>query len=67
MTIHEIIKLLVTSDNYLEARLTVSDDAIDLIKEHMPSQYDLFAEKEEAFINLSKILQYGKIYNSKTE
>ena len=57
MTIGETIKMLVTSESYLEARLKVSDDVIEFIKEHMKRDYELFKEKEESFIALSNILK----------
>lgn len=49
MTIGEIIKTLVKTDNYLMERAKINDATIHMIKEMMPFDYELFQEKEEAY------------------
>lgn len=45
----DIIKELITADNYIKARIAVSDEFIEMVKCCMPFQYELIAEKEEAY------------------
>ena len=61
MTVGEHIKELVTAESYLNKRLTVSDEFIDFVRENMPSQYNLFKEKEEAFKKLEKFFNQNNL------
>ena len=61
MKIGEIIKRLVSAKNYAEERITVSDSFIDFVRENMPSQYELFKEKEETYQDLIKLISEFKI------
>ena len=49
MKIKEIVKMLVEASSYAEARLTVDDSVIQLLKDFTPAYYDLIREKEEAY------------------
>jgi len=49
MTIQELIKKLITVENYAEVRATVSDNFINFVKEIFPSDYEYFKDKEEAY------------------
>tara|TARA_R110002126_G_scaffold82497_10_gene202232 strand:- start:6131 stop:6325 length:195 start_codon:yes stop_codon:yes gene_type:complete len=46
MTLGEIIKKLVLSENYLIARSNVSDEIISFIETTLPHDYGLIKEKE---------------------
>jgi len=61
MKVGEIIKQLVTAQNYAEVRMTVDDSFIDFVKDNMPSQYELFKEKEEIYIALANLTKEFKI------
>jgi hypothetical protein len=56
MTIGEHIKILVNAPVYLEERIKVSDEVIEFIRDNMPSSYNLFKEKEEAFQAFVKLI-----------
>ena len=56
MNTGEIIKKLVTAENYIEERIKVSDQFIDMIKTCLPSDYDYIKEKEDAYQELIKLL-----------
>ena len=49
MKVKEIVKMLVNAPSYVEARLTIDDGVIELLKDNMPIYYDLIKEKEEAY------------------
>ena len=51
MKIKEIVQLLIDAPSYKEVRLYVDDSVIELLRDHMPSYYDLIREKEELFLN----------------
>jgi hypothetical protein len=57
MKVKEVVKKLIATDNYLSIRLTVSDDFIEFIKEMLPSDYEYFKEKEEAYQELKKLIE----------
>ena len=57
MTIGEIIKTLVKTDNYLEERMKISDEKIDMIRDMMPRDYDYFKEREEAYQSLIEMMK----------
>ena len=57
MTIGEIIKTLVKTDNYLEERMKISDKTINMIREMMPHDYDDFKEREEAYQSLIEMMK----------
>ena len=56
MTTGEIIKNLITSDNYAIARSTISDEFIQFVREMLPSDYMYIAEKEEAYQKLIELI-----------
>ena len=49
MTIQDVIKKLITAENYAEVRVTISDDFINFVKEMLSSDYEYFKDKEEAY------------------
>ena len=51
MKIKEIVQLLIDAPSYKEVRLYIDDSVIELLRDHMPSYYDLIREKEELFLN----------------
>lgn len=51
MTIGDIIKTLVNTDNYFEEREKISDTTIEFIKTTMSFDYQLFEEKENDYQN----------------
>lgn len=61
MTIGDIIKTLVNTDNYFEERGKISDTTIKFIKTTMSFDYQLFEEKEndyqEFMLNLNNGLK----------
>lgn len=61
MTIGEIIKMLINAENYAKVRCTISDDFINFVREMLPRDYDFFAEKEQAYQDLLKLLNSGAI------
>ena len=56
MTTGEIIKNLITSDNYAIARSTISDEFIQFVREMLPNDYMYIAEKEEAYQKLIELI-----------
>ena len=56
----EIIHELITSDDYLEARIKHSEEVVNFIKEYFPRDYEYFREKEEAFQDLYALLRSFK-------
>jgi len=60
MTTREIIKQLINAENYTQVRVGVSDDFINFVREMLPSDYDYFAEKEQAYQDLIKLLKDGE-------
>jgi hypothetical protein len=63
MTTGEIIKQLINSEDYTQVRIGISDEFINFVREMLPSDYDYFAEKEQAYQDLIKLLKDG---NEKT-
>lgn len=61
MTTGEIIKQLITAENYTQVRMGISDEFINFVKEMLPSDYDYFAEKERAYQDLIKLLKDGAV------
>jgi hypothetical protein len=53
----EIIKQLITTDNYLETRMDIGDDFIELVKDFMPHDYEYLREREEAYQSLLKLFK----------
>ena len=53
----EILERLVKADNYIEERVKVSDELIDMAKCCLPSHYVYIKEKEEAYQGILKLLQ----------
>jgi hypothetical protein len=62
MTVQEILKKLITAENYLEVRMTISDDFISFVKENLPSDYDYISEKEENYQQLLEFLKDVKMF-----
>ena len=52
MTIGGIIKVLITCKNYNTIRCVVPDEFINFVKENFLSQYEYFADKEQAYQEL---------------
>ena len=61
MTIGEIIKTLVKTENYLEERMKIGDQIVNFIKEMMPHDYDLFKEKEESYQSIVELINQSQI------
>ena len=61
MTTGEIIKQLITAEDYTQVRMEISDEFINFVKEILPSDYDYFAEKEQAYQDLIKLLKDGAV------
>ncbi len=59
MTIGDIIKTLVNTDNYFEERGKISDTTIEFIKTTMSFDYQLFEEKENDYQNFISNLRNG--------
>jgi hypothetical protein len=49
MTTKEVINQLINDTNYNQVRGIISDEFIEFVKEMLPSDYDYFAEKEQAY------------------
>ena len=49
MTINRILKMLITSKNYIVERVKINDEVINFIREVFPSQYKYIAEKEKNY------------------
>jgi hypothetical protein len=56
MTVNENIKRLIKAENYIEVRITISDDFINFVRQMLPSDYEYIEEKEEAYQLLLKSL-----------
>jgi len=56
MTTGEIIKQLINAENYTQVRMGISDEFINFVKEMLPSDYNYFAKKEQAYQDLIKLL-----------
>jgi hypothetical protein len=65
MTLGEIIKKLVLSENYLIARSNVSDEIISFIETTLPRDYELLREKEEEYQRIISVLKKGLDVNNK--
>jgi hypothetical protein len=65
MTLGEIIKELVLSENYLIARSNVSDEIISFIETTRPRDYELLREKEEEYQRIISVLKKGLDVNNK--
>jgi hypothetical protein len=61
MTTGEIIKQLINSEDYTQVRIGISDEFINFVREILPSDYDYFAEKEQAYQDLIKLLKDGSV------
>jgi hypothetical protein len=61
MTTKEIIVQLITAENYKKVRMGISDEFINFVKEMLPSDYDYFAEKEQSYQDLIKLLKDGSV------
>tara|TARA_R100000951_G_scaffold60687_1_gene50954 strand:+ start:1113 stop:1319 length:207 start_codon:yes stop_codon:yes gene_type:complete len=59
MTIGDIIKTLVNTDNYFEERGKISDTTIKFIKTTMSFDYQLFEEKENDYQSFILNLKNG--------
>lgn len=57
MTTGEIIKKLITAQNYLEVRMGISNEFIEFVKTMLPDNYEYFREKEEAYQETLKHLK----------
>lgn len=62
MTVQETLKKLITAENYLEVRMTISDDFISFVKDMLPNDYDYISEKEENYQQLLELLKDVKIF-----
>lgn len=49
MTVGETLKKLITAENYMQVRMTISDEFINLVREMLPSDYEYIQEKEEDY------------------
>lgn len=65
MTLGEIIKKLVLSENYLIVRGNVSDEIISFIETTLPHDYGLLREKEEEYQRIISVLKKGLDVNNK--
>ena len=61
----DIIRNLITCDNYAEVRMGVTDEFIDFVKTFMPRDYDYFREKEEIYQDVSSLLKAFAAENNK--
>ena len=61
MTTGEIIKQLITAENYPQVRMGISDEFINFVKEILPADYDYFAEKEQSYQALIKLTKAGSV------
>ena len=61
MTTGEIVKQLINAENYTQVRIGISDEFINFIREVLPSDYEYFAEKEQAYQDLVKLLKDGVV------
>jgi hypothetical protein len=61
MTTGEIIKQLINAENYTKVRIGISDEFINFVREMLPSDYDYFSEKEQAYQDLIKLLKDGAV------
>jgi len=61
MTIGETVKRLITAEIYTEVRMTISDEFIHFVEEMLPEDYKYFAEKEQAFQDMVKMLKSNGI------
>jgi len=59
MTIGDIIKTLVNTDNYFEERGKISDETIEMIKTLMYFDYELFEDKENDYQGFISNLRNG--------
>lgn len=64
MTVGETLKKLITAENYMQVRMTISDEFINLVREMLPSDYEYIQEKEEDYqkqiIFLKEISEFNK-------
>lgn len=64
MTVGETLKKLITAENYMQVRMTISDEFINLVREMLPSDYEYIQEKEEDYqkqiIFLKEIFESNK-------
>ena len=65
MTLGEIIKKLVLSENYLIVRGNVSDELISFIEATRPRDYELLREKEDEYQRIISVLKKGLDVNNK--
>ncbi len=56
MTVGEHITKLVKAENYLEERLRVTDEFIDMVRTCLPSHYNHIKDKEEAYQEIVRLL-----------
>lgn len=49
MTVGEVLKRLVTAENYVQVRVTVSDQFIEMVKDMLPDDYEYIEEKERHY------------------
>jgi hypothetical protein len=57
MTIGEVLKQLITAENYAEVRKTIPDNLISFIKEMLPDDYGYIEAKEESYQEVLTILK----------
>jgi hypothetical protein len=57
MTIGEIIKILINTENYAKVRCNISDDFINFVKEMLPGDYDYISKKEKEYQELLKSIE----------
>ena len=65
MTLGEVIKKLILSENYLIERSNVSDDMISFIETLRPHDYDLLKEREEEYQRIISVLKKSLDVNNK--
>lgn len=65
MTVGETLKKLITAENYMQVRMTISDEFINLVREMLPSDYEYIQEKEEDY--QKQIIFLKEIFESNKE
>ena len=61
MTVGEALKKLVMAENYVQVRMTISDEFINFIKDVLPSDYEYIEEKENNYQEMLTLLKENNI------
>jgi len=62
MTVGEALKKLVMAENYVQVRMTISDEFINFIKDMLPSDYEYIEEKENNYQEMLTLLKENNIF-----